>query len=95
MSHRKPATVAELCFVQLPMEATQWEEGVVSLYLGASGESANRRAVGADNTIRFCQISQPLHGYVFMRGGLKPSQKFPELLHELWPGPEGKAYTLS
>ena len=71
-------------FVQLPMEATHWEEGVVFLYWEASASEQTEGLVRVDNTMRFC-------GHVFVRGDTKPSQKFPELLQDLWPSPEGEA----
>ena len=71
-------------FVQLPTEATHWEEGVVFLYWEASASEQTEGLVRVDNTMRFC-------GHVFVRGDTKPSQKFPELLQDLWPGPEGEA----
>lgn len=57
----------------------------------------SRRALGAGNDIIFCQISHYFLACVFGLFGEwpKPSQKFPELLHELWPGPEGEALPLS
>ena len=76
-------------FVHLPMEVTHWEDGVVFGRLPRSEQTAG--PVRVDNTTRFCQISQPFRGHVFVRGDTKPSQKFPDLLQELWPGPEGEA----
>ena len=57
----KPSTNAELCFVQLPMETTQWEEEVIPLHLGTCGEWSGGMAIRVDNTIVVCQISHPLH----------------------------------
>ena len=77
-------------FVQLPTEVLTGRRPVF-LYWEASASEQTEGLVRVDKTTRFCQISQPFCGHVFVRGDTKPSQKFPELLQELWPGPEGEA----
>lgn len=76
MLHGKPSAVAKW----RPLS----EGGMILLGLMASGEQSGKRAVKVGNTITFCQISQFFHGCLlgFVRSGVKPSQVFPEQLHE-------------
>ena len=93
-AHKKFAAATELCLSSCPWRPLTGRRGSYFCIGRLLRSEQTEGLVRVDNTTRFCQISQPFCEHVFVRGDTKPSQKFPELLQELWPGPEGRAYPL-
>lgn len=83
MLHGKPSAVTKRCFVQLPMETTQWKEGADTSASGAFWRMILEKAVKASEATAFCQISHFFNGCLlgFVKSGVKPTQKFPGQLH--------------